>query len=248
MPKLISAVMVTGHKPERRPLAELAVAAFIGQKYQPMELVIMNAGPSFKVSLPNLYDVPYSQAGKTLGEVREAAHQYCQGEWVIFWDDDDYHHWGRTALQAQAAGVNLAEPEADCCVLKNQLRYSFELDIAVAWEWPAGNVVPGGPGTMLYRRAAATKPFRPVGKHEDTAFILDNFAPDRVVAVTNAPETYVRFYHGHNTHDRGHIMGPLHIAANRGGRFCTPEAKIALQDLLEGPYAACRKSAGKSGS
>jgi hypothetical protein len=246
MSKLISAVMVTGHQPQRRPFADRAVDAFLRQLYVSRELVILNASSRpIRPASRRVKNVPFSQDGLTLGEVRQAAFDHCQGEWVIFWDDDDHHHWARMALQAQAAGVNLPEPTADCCLLRNQLKYSFELDIALAYHWPEGNVVPGGPGTMLFWKTKADKPFRSVTKHEDTHFILDNFDPWRIAAVDNAPETYVRFYHGHNTHDGPHIMGPLHIAENRGSRLCTPEASKYLRSLLEGPYGALKTILGR---
>ena len=109
-PDMVSAVMITGKHPERYALARVAVDCFHAQTHGSRELVIVNTGD---VRLwrgePEVVEIMVEQAGLTLGELRNRALEAARGDWVIQWDDDDWHHPERIASQ-----LAVAEPDAAC--------------------------------------------------------------------------------------------------------------------------------------
>jgi glycosyltransferase involved in cell wall biosynthesis len=126
--------------------------------------------------------------------LRNQALEEAQGEWVIQWDDDDWHHPLRIEHQMQRA------ERSSACLLARQIRINAENRTGFVFYAPNGIH-----GTILhYRRVGWRYPAQ--GKAEDSEF-LRHF-PQRAV-LDNAASLYVRFYHGFNTWDEDHIMRPM---------------------------------------
>ncbi len=191
LPDLVTAVMITGRDPERRVLAGIAVTTFLGQTYPRKELVIINTGEPLRRPEPCVREICLDQGAKKLGELRNMGIEESEGDWVIQWDDDDWHHPERIAAQMKFSKRNGA------CVLGSQVRFSLVSGTGFVWTDKAGIE-----GTILHHRSVAHR-YPRTAKSEDTVFYR-LFA--RAVVVRGCPELYVRLYHGRNTWDEKHIM------------------------------------------
>ena len=196
----ISCVMVTGN---RRALARRAVACFLAQDWPNRELVIVDDGDEDYA--PILADIPADRltyhrlekrADSTLGRLRNLSLELAGGAMVAQWDDDDWYHPARLSRQAQAMDAGGAK----ACVLAATLMH---LD---APEWRAhayvGGLKPGVPGTILHVADPAAR-YPETRRGEDTVF-LDHWQADEL-AVLDAPELFLRAFHGSNTWERAHF-------------------------------------------
>lgn len=198
--------MITG-KPgtDRRSLAKEAVVSFCEQTYPARRLLILNEGPSVLTEGCKLcWEELLAPADRTLGGLRNLALSLCRTEWVIQWDDDDLSHPSRIGRQLQLA----LQSRADCCLLRSQVRVNLRTRATINWNWNYPEC-PGIPGTILHRREAAKVPYREERWGEDTFFWADNFQRSTVALENRTmPELYIRRYHGQNTWDERHVMGP----------------------------------------
>jgi len=220
---LVTAVMVTGKDPERAPYALAAVQSFLSQTWPNKELVIINDGkvpllPFLSTSLPPGTDIresTFPSGAYTLGDLRNKGLEKADGEWVIQWDDDDWYHPWRIAMQMDEAVDDHA------VLLKCQVRYSFPNDSAKAFRWPY-KPNPAIPGTVLHPNKPGLA-YRSERKAEDDHFLQDHFK-DKMIVLDNAanPHLYLRFFTGHNTWDHFHVMG-LHANPDHKGRWTLPE-------------------------
>lgn len=233
---LVVAVMITGKHHERVPLAHVSKTAFQRQTYPNRQLLILNTArePLTEELYPqeNVFEIHRPAWGLTaLGKLRNEALDIIEEKfgglnpWVIQWDDDDWHHPTRIAIQmaaAQAAG-------GDCAVtLRNQIRYSFESD--VAYVHVANEPQWGIHGTVLHPTTHLR--YEQLPKHEDSRFL--KLFP-KVVVCENPASLYVRFSHGFNTFSSRHIMGSF---AGRSEQWSLPEAETReLEQLLHEHYS-----------
>jgi glycosyltransferase involved in cell wall biosynthesis len=226
---LVSAVMITGkhnNPPERVALAEQAIRCFHEQTYTPRELVIINDGPALPI-----YDrgdvrqilVPEKLP---LGALRNIGLERARGEWIIQWDDDDFHHEDRIAYQMEVA-------KKDCaCLLRYQVRYSFPNNSAYVKEWPSGHPSQGIPGTVLHPNLAELR-YPEVGRGEDDVLLAEFFRKKIIVGENIAfPELYIRFFHGSNTWDHRHIMGDYAEPKKKNQQDLPPQVRFFLQNIL----------------
>lgn len=206
---LVIAVMITGKHPDRIPLAQAAIAAFELQSYERKQLVILNTGSTRLTDeidpRPGVYETFAPHWTLTaLGTLRNyaldiIADRFPADAWVIQWDDDDWYHHQRIALQVAAAREdNFQHP----VTLRRQVRYCFATNTAFAHD--AQETAWGIHGTILHPQSEMR--YEEVPKHEDSRF-LKRFR--RVTICENIPQLYIRFVHGRNTFDERHIMGKL---------------------------------------
>lgn len=189
---LVSAIMITGKHPDRERLARVAVECFHRQTHGHRELVIVNTGAvPLARGEPEVVEVMMEQRALTLGDLRNRGLAAARGEWIIQWDDDDWHAPERMARQ-----LAVAEQDA-ACVLGSQLRHSFANGFTCICDAQEGI-----DGTILHHRDA---PFRypSYERSEDTVFVR---AFPRRVVLRDEPGLYVRFFHGCNTWSEAHIM------------------------------------------
>jgi len=101
---LVTAVMLTGHDARRRPLAKIAIECFLQQTWENKNLLIINQGephniPDVQIRGYMVKEDTLFTAPVTIGMLRNIAHEYADAEYLINWDDDDYHHPDRIAVQ-----------------------------------------------------------------------------------------------------------------------------------------------------
>ena len=111
----VTAVMLTG-KPERRPLATIAVECFQRQTHTDAELLIVNhSGTPFAVPDERVRELLVENP-RSLGDLRNVGLEHARGEHLITWDDDDWHHPRRIELQLSACAEGY-----DAVVLRSYL-------------------------------------------------------------------------------------------------------------------------------
>ncbi|QDU73721.1 Glycosyl transferase family 2 [Bremerella volcania] len=200
----VSCIMVTGHKPERRRLAEVAIGCFNQQTWPDRELVIVNEGEPF--NLPGERLVP---TGATLGELRNLGLSNADGDLIIQWDDDDWYHPDRIRVQAEAWKPGHA------VILNHEIICDMTSGQALV-------CTVGFPGSILHE-AQTTARYETLRKGEDSVF-ADSF---RRIHLNNNPTLYIRFWHGLNTWDRKHFQSLARIS-----RPLTEDENLQLQRAL----------------
>lgn len=190
----LTAVMITGHIPERRILAKMSAKCFDLQNFivGDRELLILNTGKSLNIRSPFVREITLNQRNLTLGDLRNIAIREAKGEYIIQWDDDDWSHPNRCIDQFEAFsdGIN------DCCLLTNQIRCNFLTGISFYFHNKFGI-----PGTILHRTDC---PFEyPSWERSEDANFHEKF---RHMKKIDDPNLYCRFYHGKNTWNEKHIM------------------------------------------
>jgi hypothetical protein len=195
-PPLVTAVMITGMHEARYALARVAIDCFRAQSYRNRELLIINHGPvSLDTGEPWLRELRVRKSPRdTVGDLRNFAITEARGEFVMTWDDDDWHGPRRMEIQMAARRPGAA------VVLQNQIRYNL-LNRSGFYE-----TVPSGiPGTILHPRHVDFE-YRSLRRGSDT-FFLNAFR--QIVVLDNDPSLYLRFYHGLNLWDAAHVMRHL---------------------------------------
>ncbi|MDO8389124.1 MAG: glycosyltransferase family A protein [Actinomycetota bacterium] len=204
--QLVSCVMVTRDRPE---LARRAVQCFLDQSWPHRELVILDDGDAdyspMLDSLPlqghrvRYHRVP-SHPNVLLGALRNLSLDLSDGDWCIQWDDDEWYHPDRIAIQMAhhrgVAGVALQWTLVDV-QSEDRGRLTFRADTGIAT-----------PGTILHRRDVARYPN--VSRGEDAAFMRDvRRAGNLQVLGREFSHLFVRRFHGANTWDEQHFLARL---------------------------------------
>ena len=146
----------------------------------------------------NVFEIRVRTQGNTLGALRNIGNRLAQGDYVIQWDDDDFSRNDRLEYQVTHT------PEDHMSIF----RYEVHSDLTRQHSFVnCGRQVrcKGFPGTMLYP-AQSVCAFPDKGKAEDTEFVLAMQEYFDLKVLKNYPLLYVRFYHGHNTWGRYHVM------------------------------------------
>ena len=188
----VTCIMVTGHLPERRPLALLAIESFKQQTYEDRFLVIVNQSPDkvqpFNISHPLIREVLCETGRKTLGDLLNIGLDNANTPFMAIFDDDDWSRADRLSYQMSFMNDNVDFVALDwsaCydwCTQKSYVRY----------------FVGGG---SLYRLNGQR--YTPQTKYVDKVFD-EKFS--RQIRLNNDPEVYVRGCHVSNVCGRSHLL------------------------------------------
>lgn len=191
----VTAVMLTGDT-RRRPLVKVAIECFQEQTYVDSELLIVNhSGERFDVAHGRIRELVVRRPD-TLGDLRNIGLDNSQGEYVISWDDDDWHHPRRIEAQLEAC-----DDDHDAVVLRTYL--VLDLTTAQFFGRSCCRFECGGCcGTILHRRGAERYSARE--RSEDGIFV--RAFRGRLRVLDNAPFLYIRTYSGLNVSPREHIV------------------------------------------
>jgi len=202
----VSALMLTGKCVERYALAHVAVACFQRQTWPNKELIIVNHGPvSLANGDPNIREIRVHRTPEmTLGDLRNLSRAHATGEYVIQWDDDDYHHARRIETMMEH------RDKAEVVTIGWQIRFNIVSGCAFY------HALPGGQQMSILHRANAPFRYPKLDAREDTIFInqfnskcvIDNDPEDGL-----GPLLYVRLFHNRNIWHEGHVME--HLAGKR---------------------------------
>ena len=211
---MISCLMVTL---DRLALAKLAIRSYAGQSYPDRELVIVTDGEAaFRTALTS-YAEELGIAGVrlidpgpgrwTLGALRNISIAEARGEIICQWDDDDYSHPERLAVQSR----HMLAHSAGASFFTDHLQY-IEPEGFLSWiDWSIGGKNQGllqlAPGTLMMHREARFR-YPESGpdarRGEDWLFMEAVYASLPVAALQGAGHLYLYRYHGRNTFSREH--------------------------------------------
>jgi glycosyltransferase involved in cell wall biosynthesis len=216
--------MITGKSPKHEAFARIAVQCFIDQSYANRELVIINDGAYMPdayvldIKHPLVREIlidhgePAPDAMRTsrrrLGELRNIGLENAKGQYIIQWDDDDFHHIHRIMVQMahRETTENRRNGRQECAVvLRRQMRVNLVRGNAHNIEDSNGIA-----GTILHPNDHTAK-YPDAEKSEDSEFLKPY--QHRLVMIDNdsdswpGPALYVRLFHGGNTWDEEHVMG-----------------------------------------
>ena len=187
-----------------------AVQCFLDQTYDSKELVIINSGDEkytkkvieyidsvqgFDINDIHLHNVEK----KSIGELRNDGLDNCGGEYVIIFDDDDYHHPERIekqlelCLESNIDGTLLRNFKA---VYKNRI---FPDKVYIC------TMLPGLEGTLLFRKGEVRYPDMDQG--EDTGF-LERLKEDsyNIMIIDEPYDMYHYNFYGKNTVSKAHFQ------------------------------------------
>ena len=204
---LVSCVMLTYNR--FKPFKK-AVQCFLDQTYNYKELVVVNSGDEkytqkitdyiASVQGFDINDIHLHNVGKqSIGELRNIGLSRTLGEYVIVFDDDDYHHPERIEKQIELC----LNSNIDGTILRN-----FNAVYKNKWFgkkiYPC-SMLPGLEGTLLFRKGDVRYPDMDQG--EDTGF-LERLKDDGYnIAIIDEPYgMYDYNFYGRNTVSKTHFQ------------------------------------------
>jgi glycosyltransferase involved in cell wall biosynthesis len=223
--------MITGKSPTRREWAKVAIRCFLEQTHSEKELVIINDGRvPVGSSDPQVRElmIPHSP-NVSLGELRNIGLQQARGEFVIQWDDDDWHHPRRIELQLSCWEKGAA------VLLQKQIRYNFLDGEAIVY-----NRLSGIHGTILHEKLEGVR-YLNRSKREDSWFLI-NFSHRKILNC--CPPLYIRFCHGANTWNPRHIMLGSKLRCFRNRPKLSPREQELMNFVLLHYYGSRNYSKG----
>ncbi|MFT4587359.1 MAG: glycosyltransferase involved in cell wall biosynthesis [Candidatus Binatia bacterium] len=223
----VSSLMLTGKSSERYALARVAVDCWRAQSWENRELVIVNhGGTPLANGDPRIREMMIERPeGMTLGEMRNLSLEHATGEYVVQWDDDDWHHPKRieTLMEFRDRG--------EVVTLGWQVRINIQSRAAYYSRRDGGQH-----NAILHRRNVPYR-YPRLNAGEDTMF-LGQFNSKSVVDngphESLGPMLYVRTFHGENIWDEAHVMEDL--AGQAGIRQISKADDVALSEV-EALYA-----------
>jgi len=193
----------------RRDLARRAVECFAAQTWKHRELVIIDDGdedyqPMLEPYAAAGHQISYHRStridGVLLGALRNRAIDAANGEVCIQWDDDEWYHPDRIAVQISHLGSGSAVALSWTLMTVQSPdfgRLAFRADAGLAT-----------PGTVLHRRDAARYPN--LARGEDSVFLRSLSAAGAVTVLDREwSHLFVRCFHGANTWDEQHFLRRL---------------------------------------
>lgn len=215
----VTAVMITGLRRERYAMARIAIECFKAQTYPNKNLLIVNHGEeSLWCHDPRVRELRFQKnRWHTVGDLRNLALEHATGDFIINWDDDDWHHPLRMEVQMRARQPDTA------VLLKNRIHHSLVNGCSRYAEYPKG-----AEATILHPRHVACR-YPSLLRGSDTVF-AQQFAVR--LPIENDPAMHIRFFHGMNLWDAGHIMGHLADSAIQGKSEISEEHRVLLAQVL----------------
>jgi hypothetical protein len=151
------------------------------------------------------------QKKPTLGELRNLSVQRAIGEWVMVWDDDDWHHPQRIIEQYNAA----TSQDKPACVLNRVCLYDVpekSLRVSRSRRWEQ---------TLLCRRDVMPE-YKHLERREDRP-VVDHLQVSGSLTTLDKPGLYCYVWHGRNVNTHDHFKG-----ASRGADAIGPGRRDML--------------------
>jgi glycosyltransferase involved in cell wall biosynthesis len=199
---LVSCLMVTADRPR---LMRRSIRCYRRQTYPNRELVVVDDGET-DLS-PLLEGLPAGEVthveldpevDHVLGHLRNVALDAANGAYLTQWDDDDWYHETRLAVQAEAL-----DDGADACVMHGTLMH---IDAAEYFYHPyIGLLEDGVPGTIMHRRDDDVR-YPEMRRAEDSVY-LDAWTARRCRRLpASQAHLFIRCFHGSNTWEKKHFL------------------------------------------
>ena len=237
---------------DRPQLLRRAVRCFNRQTYPHRELVVLDDGAAdLEVAL---HDVPSDalryhrierRPDNVLGALRNQTLDLAEGDVLAQWDDDDWYHDDRLAVQVAAL-----EAGHDACTIAATLMH---LNTPEYLRLPyVGHLAGGVPGTVVHRRDAAVR--YPAQRRAEDSVYLDAWRQRRYAELPEShAHLFIRTFHGANTWEQGHFLRRMRNSAPRLARYgwyrwvrrdlgahplfrLAPEARDAFEQYLDDSF------------
>lgn len=198
----VSCLMVTAN---RKSLMQRSIRCYNDQTYPNKEMVIVDDGEQdlseVLTTVPEdelVYVKLEPSEDNTLGKLRNVSLDRANGDYLVQWDDDDWYHPERIAIQAEKLNEGY-----DACCLTAALMH---LDTPRFVEHPYVGTLPEGvPGSIMHRNSGDIR-YPHTRRAEDTVY-LKEWMEKRY---TQLPESYaylfIRCFHGSNTWEKEHFL------------------------------------------
>lgn len=252
----ISCLTVTDN---RLVMLKEAMDCYCLQTYPNREMVIVTAGGerycrAIQTHLNELHRddirlVRVSEPRATLGRLRNISLQAAEGDVVCQWDDDDFYHPDRLALQWK----EMSESHADACFLTDHLQFFVARRVLLWVDWTgSAHVPPGGelvPGTvMAFAGADFRYPELGCDSHlgEDNAFRDQIYRDLKVVTLRDHGQLYVYRFHGHNTTSEEHHWRLAGFGC-RDVSFLRERGRTLMESLSHFPLPKPYRILGRTG-
>ena len=206
---LISCLMVTAN---RAHIARVAIECFSDQTWPNKELVIIDDGvedysdliASFECAdLVRYIKLQPANPRLSLGELRNLSIEEAHGEWCVQWDDDEWYHPERLAVQLNAA----AQADVGASALKWTLMHVKD-DSAQSLTFRGDSGI-ATPGTLMFRKGDVWYPH--LARNEDGIFLRDVKVNHGLVVLDEKySHLFIRVFHGSNTWEKDHFLARLH--------------------------------------
>ncbi len=204
---LISCLMVTR---ERARFAARALQCLAAQTWRPIELIVVDDGREdyapvlarHERDFPIRYLKERPIPGRRLGGLRNLALDAARGALCAQWDDDEWYHPDRLALQAEAA---LRDGHVASVLKWTLMHVDTPAMAALPYRADAGH---GTPGTIVHRRTRARYPN--LARGEDDVFLAEVARAGEVAMLgEDHSHLFIRCFHGGNTWNADHFRRRL---------------------------------------
>ncbi|MGC1563553.1 MAG: glycosyltransferase family A protein [Bradyrhizobium sp.] len=215
----VTAVMITGLHRERYAMARISIECFKSQSYPNKNLLIVNHGEeSLATADSRIQELRiHKSRWHTVGDLRNLALEHATGDFIINWDDDDWHHSQRIEVQMQARAEDTA------VLLRTRIHHDLISGRSRYAEYPKG-----AEATILHPRRVPYR-YPSLLRGSDSVF-AQQF---RVrLPIENDPALHIRFFHGRNLWDAAHIMGPVAGSATPAESELNDEHRALLARVL----------------
>ncbi len=202
----VSCLIVTAN---RERMLRRSLLSLHNQTYQSLEVVIIDNGTRSvkpvvdEFSFPRLtYEHVPPPHKFTLGDLRNRALELAGGDYMICWDDDDWHHPKRVDVQLDAL-----QRGYDACCLEGTI---FHIDLPEFMEHPfIGRLPKGSPNTIMHRRSDRIR-YPSLNREEDTVYLNRWMKAGRYKKLSlEQSYLFVRVFHGENISGKKHFLRRL---------------------------------------
>jgi glycosyltransferase involved in cell wall biosynthesis len=197
----VSCLMVTAN---RKNLAKRAVSCFQNQTYPNKELVVIDDGNEDYTTIFEgipASDIKYIRLKKSadavLGTLRNRALDEAEGDYLIQWDDDDWYHPERIAIQAK----KLSEGYDACCLSSSLMHLSEKEHLKLPF---IGRLPDGIPGSIMHVKNNSIR-YPEYRKAEDTVYLKEWKKLKYCKLPDEFSYLFIRCYHGNNTWEVDHF-------------------------------------------
>lgn len=202
----VSCLVVTA---DRKHLLRRSLLSFKNQTYPNKEVVVIDNGHETVDDLLTDFssdEVVYVRIDPSpdniLGDLRNISLDKATGNYMICWDDDDWFHPERIAVELQA----LRQGYDACCLTGN----IFHIDSEEFMDHPYIGLLPdGSPSSIMHRRDDDIR-YPSLSREEDTVY-LNKWIEEKRYKQLDLSYSYlfVRVFHGTNVSGRKHFLRRL---------------------------------------
>jgi len=202
----VSCLIVTA---DRKNLLRRSLHSYKRQTHSNKEIVIVDSGEEPVENLLtdfNSEELKYIRIEPSkkyvLGDLRNISLEHATGDYLTCWDDDDWFHPDRIAIELQ-----VLKQGYDACCLTGNL---FHIDTEEFMEHPYRGLLPNGsPSSIMHRRSEDIR-YPSLKREEDTVYLNEWRKKKRYKSIDlSYSYLFIRVFHGTNVSGKKHFLRRL---------------------------------------